>query len=194
VGFYSFAKNICSSILRIKGYKVQGLENVPSEGPLIVACNHLSLWDPVIVGCALPRPIIYMAKSELFDIPFVGIIIKALHAFPVRRGQSDLAAIKKALTVLKNNAVLGIFPEGTRSETGELQEAMTGVVLIAEKSRAPVLPVKIYGSRGLLKQKRGAMGVVIGKPIYIDKITLPPDISDRRSWIANKIMKAVDEI
>ncbi|NLM22027.1 MAG: 1-acyl-sn-glycerol-3-phosphate acyltransferase [Peptococcaceae bacterium] len=194
MNFYSFAKYICSTILKIKGYRVQGLENVPAEGPFIVACNHLSLWDPVIVGCALPRPIIFMAKAELFDIPFVGIIIKGLHAFPVRRGHSDIAAIKKALTVLKNNAVLGIFPEGTRSKTGELQEAMTGVVLIMEKSGAPVLPVKIYGSRGLLKQKRGTMGVIIGKPIYIDKIAVPPDISDRRSWIANKIMKEVDEI
>jgi len=194
VDFYSFSKHVCSFILRIKGYRVQGLENVPSQGPFIVASNHLSFWDPVIVGCALPRPIIYMGKAELFDMPILGRIIKGLHAFPVRRGQSDISAIKKALTVLKNGDILGIFPEGTRSQTGEILEAMTGVVLIMEKSKAPVLPAKIYGSRGLLKQKRGTMGVIIGKPIYIDKLAVPPDIKDRRFWIANRIMQEISEL
>jgi 1-acyl-sn-glycerol-3-phosphate acyltransferase len=99
VNFYSFAKHVCALILKIKGCQVQGLENVPSEGPLIVACNHLSLWDPVIVGCTMPRQVFFMAKEELFGIWGVGTILKWLKAFPVKRGQSDIGAIKKSLAV-----------------------------------------------------------------------------------------------
>ncbi|HHV64563.1 MAG TPA: 1-acyl-sn-glycerol-3-phosphate acyltransferase [Peptococcaceae bacterium] len=192
--FYSFAKKILTLFLKAKGFTVKGLENLPAEGPLIVACNHVSLWDPIIVGCALPRQIFFMAKEELFKIPILGTIITWLGAFPVKRGQGDISAIRKSLGVLKAGNVLGIFPEGTRSASGAIQEAMAGIVLIMEKSKAPILPVKIYGSKGLLRQKRGNIGIVIGKPIYAQNLTVPPDVENPRSWLANEIMSTVGKM
>ncbi len=152
---YPFAKGLLSILLKIKGYRIKGLENLPSEGPVIVACNHLSLWDPIIVGCTMNRPVYFMAKEELFELPVLGKLLPELGAFPVKRGQGDIGAIRKSIAVLKEGKVLGIFPEGTRSKSGELQEALSGIVLIMEKSKAPVLPVKVIGSRDYLRKKGG---------------------------------------
>jgi len=194
VRLYPFAKGLLSILLKIKGYRIKGLENLPSEGPVIVACNHLSLWDPIIVGCTMNRPVYFMAKEELFELPVLGKLLPELGAFPVKRGQGDIGAIRKSIAVLKEGKVLGIFPEGTRSKSGELQEALSGIALIMEKSKAPVLPVKVIGSRGLLTQKRGKIGIIIGKPLYAEKIPVPQDITDRRSWLANEIMQVVNQM
>lgn len=191
---YPFARGLLSIILKVKGYQIKGLENLPTEGPVIIACNHLSLWDPIIVGCAMSRPVYFMAKEELFKLPVLGKILPEIGAFPVKRGQGDISAIRKSIAVLKEGKVLGIFPEGTRSKTGELQEALAGIVLIMEKGKAPVLPVKVIGSKGLLKQKRGKIGIIIGKPFYAEKIQVPQDITDRRSWLANEIMQVVNQM
>lgn len=192
--FYSFAKGILSILLKLKGYRVKGLENMPADGPVIVASNHISLWDPIIVGCTLPRQVFFMAKEELFAKQVLGKILKGLGAFPVKRGQGDIGAIRKSLAVLKEGKVLGIFPEGTRSQSGDIQEAMAGIVLIMEKSRAPILPIKIYGSKRLLSQKRGNIGITVGEPIYAHKLSIPPEIENRRLWLANEIMKVVSQI
>jgi len=194
VKLYSIAKAILTVVLKFKGYKIEGLENCPAQGPIIIACNHISLWDPIIVGCSLPRQVIFMAKEELFKIPILGRLFYGLEAFPVKRGQGDMNAIRKSLAVLKEGKVLGIFPEGTRSKTGDIQEAMAGIALIMEKSKAPILPVKVYGSKEPIKKKRGNIGIVIGKPIYADKFVIPQEIENRRSWLANEIMNVVSRI
>ncbi|UWG99223.1 1-acyl-sn-glycerol-3-phosphate acyltransferase [Dehalobacter sp. DCM] len=183
-----------SVILKIKGYKISGLENFPHEGPVIVACNHISMWDPVIVGCAMPRQVYFMAKEELMKLPVVGFILRSVGAFPVKRGQGDISAFRRSLGLLKEGRVLGIFPEGTRSKSGDIQEAMSGIALIVEKSHAPILPVKVYGAKGLLKQKRGKIGIIIGEPIYADRLALPDKKENRREWLANKIMDLVDQM
>lgn len=194
MNLYTVAKGILLIILKIKGYKVRGAENMPAEGPVIIASNHISLWDPIIVGCSLPRQVFFMAKEELFKNPLLGKIISGLGAFPVKRGQGDISAIRKSLGVLKEGKVLGIFPEGTRSQSGDIQDAMEGIVLIMEKSKAPILPIKIYGSKGLLTQKRGNIGIIIGKPIYADKLSSPPNVENRRLWLANEIMNVVSKM
>jgi 1-acyl-sn-glycerol-3-phosphate acyltransferase len=194
VNFYWVAKKLCSILLKIKGLKTQGLENIPAEGPVIIACNHLSMWDPVVVGCTLPRPVIFMAKQELFEVPVIGRIFTWLGAIPVKRGKGDISAIRSSLAALKEGKVLGIFPEGTRSKSGSIQEAMAGIALIMEKSKAPILPIKLFGSRGLLRQKRGNLRIIIGKPIYANRLAIPAKVEDRRAWIANEIMRLVDEM
>jgi len=183
-----------TKFLALKGFKVEGLENVPLEGPVIVACNHVSYWDPVLIGCALPRQVFFMAKDDLFEKPVLGFLIKKLGAFPVKRKQGDVSAIRKSLQILKENKVLGIFPEGTRSKSGAIQEALAGVVLIMEKSKAPILPLKVYGARGLLRQKRGNIGVIIGKPFYASDLEVPDDVENRRLWIANEIMSIIGKM
>ncbi|NLI91741.1 MAG: 1-acyl-sn-glycerol-3-phosphate acyltransferase [Peptococcaceae bacterium] len=194
MSFYWFARGLCSIVLKIKGCKAEGLENVPSEGPVIIACNHISMWDPVIVGCTLSRQVFFMAKQELFDAPVIGKIFNWLEAIPVKRGKGDINAIRSSIRVLKEGKVLGIFPEGTRSKSGDIQEAMNGIALIMEKSKAPILPAKVFGSKGLLRQKRGNIGIIIGKPFYSDELVVPKTVEERRSWLANEIMRIVDEM
>ena len=118
MAFYDFARAVtgawCYGPLRMR---VIGIENVPHEGPLIVACNHVSYVDPVALGVALPRRVWYMAKAELFHIPVLGPTIAALGAYPVDRGKGDVAAIRGSVRVLKEGKAIGIFPEGTRNLT-----------------------------------------------------------------------------
>src|SRR2546423_4239070 len=103
------------------GLQVEGRENVPRSGPVIVAPNHASNADPVVLGTALPRNAWWMAKSELFSIRRLGAVIRAYHGFPVRRGIADRQAIRRAEQVLHRNEPLVMFPEGRVSEDGNLQ-------------------------------------------------------------------------
>lgn len=194
MNLYNFARGILRILLKFKGYQVIGLDNLPADGPVIIASNHVSMWDPVIVGCALPRKVFFMAKDVLFEKPLLKQLFSGLGAFPVHRGKGDITAIRTALKILKEGKVLGIFPEGTRSQSGELQEAMAGVGLIMEKSKAFVIPVKVYGSRGLLRQKRGNIKIIIGKPITVKDLSIPSDVDNHRSWLANEVMNIVSKM
>lgn len=194
MSLYRVARAFLRVLLWFKGYRIEGKEKFPVQGPVIIAANHLSLWDPVVVGCALDRTVYYMAKGELFDIPFLGWLLRNLKAFPVKRGQGDIAAIRKAIAVLKEGNVLGVFPEGTRSKSGEIQEAMAGIALIMEKSKAPVVPIKVFGTGIQDSKKRGSFKVIIGNPIYPDKIVIPNDVENKRNWLANHIMTCVDDM
>lgn len=129
------------------GFRVEGLENVPGSGPLIVAANHVSFADPPAVGCAMPRPVRFMAQSGLFRPPLFGPLIRRLGAFPVHRGEADKAAIRRALELLEEGWALLIFPEGTRGDGKRLGEANRGVELLAKRSGAPILPVGIVGTQ-----------------------------------------------
>ena len=147
--------------------RVYGRENIPAEGPVILAANHASNIDPPLMARLIERPVSYMAKIELFENPIFGAAIRRCHAFPVKRGESDRGAIKAAVTVLKEGRVLGLFPEGTRSKTGQLQKAEAGVALIAAMTGAPIVPVailnthRIFANGGLLPQLR----IMYGAPM-----------------------------
>ena len=119
---YTLVKNLFKILFTIfLRLKVEGTENIPKDGPLVIASNHLSLLDPPVLGTAATRKVHFMAKEELF-VPVLGTIYKILGAFPVRRGGADRAAIKHGIDILESGQVLAIFPEGTRSKTGELGE------------------------------------------------------------------------
>ena len=124
---------------------VEGTENIPKDGPLVIACNHLSLLDPPVLGTAATRKVHFMAKEELF-VPILGDIYKILGAFPVRRGGADRAAIKHGIDILESNQVLAIFPEGTRSKTGKLGKAQPGALMMASKAKATIVPACIIGT------------------------------------------------
>ena len=147
--------------------RVYGRENIPKEGAVILAANHASNIDPPLMASLIERPVSYMAKIELFENPIFGAAIRRCHAFPVKRGASDRGAIKAAVTVLKEGHMLGLFPEGTRSKTGELQKAEAGIALIASMTGAPIVPVailnshRIFANGGLLPQMR----IMYGAPI-----------------------------
>ena len=127
-------------------WKVIGADNIPESGPVLVAANHISLLDPPVVGCAVRREISYMAKAELFERPIFRWFLAKLKAFPVRRGKADRTAIRTALEILKQGGVVGLFPEGTRSRTGEMLSPQHGVALLAIKSNAVIVPTAVYGT------------------------------------------------
>lgn len=125
--------------------KVVGTENIPKDGGMILAVNHRSNLDPVLAGYSCPRPLTFMAKSELFKNPVFGKLITALGAFPVHRGSGDIAAMRSAFSILESGRAMLIFPEGHRVKEGEKPTAQPGVAMIAQRSKAPVVPVFIEG-------------------------------------------------
>ncbi len=125
--------------------RVEGVDSIPTQEPVIITSNHTSWWDPVILAVITRRPVNFMAKIELFRYPVFGAVLRGVGAFPVRRGQADRAAVRRALEVLGAGGALGLFVEGTRSRTGQLRLPELGVAMLALKTGAPVIPVAIHG-------------------------------------------------
>ena len=124
------------------GLKVHGLHNVPRSGATIVACNHVSSWDPPVVGVAINRKLEFMAKKELFEKPLLAAVLRGLRVFPVDRERNDIGAIKEALRRLKAGRAIGIFVQGTRNQ-GELA-ALDGAAYLAQRSDAILVPTAIW--------------------------------------------------
>ena len=155
---------------------VVGLENVPRSGPLIVVANHLNDGDPGLLLTRIPRRVVFMAKAELFNYPFLKQFMDLL-AFPVHRNEADLKALRQAQEVLKEGLALGMFPEGRRSGgDARLGEAWPGAALVALRSGAPLLPVAITGSQRLALPglflhpfRRDRVLIRIGEPFGLDR-------------------------
>jgi len=157
------------------GISTVGIENIPDNQAVIIMPNHVSYLDPSAVGAYCKRQVFFMAKSELFKYPILGDLLRSVGAFPVSRGTADRASIKKAFELLKDNRVLNIFPEGRRSEDGNLNSIQKGAVMIALKSKAVVIPVAVIGSEKCLSaQKKGfhrcKVKVVYGKPLVTEDL------------------------
>lgn len=150
-----------------------GLENVPKSGGVMMVSNHLASADPPMLAAALyPRWPKFMAKIELFQKPFAGYLFALSGAFPVRRFDADLGALREAERMLARGEILGMFPEGHRSDTAALIEAHPGTAMIALRSRAQVLPVAITGSEHLRKGwrvfvQRPHVRIVFGEPFRL---------------------------
>lgn len=143
--------------------KVYGRENIPKDRSIIVAANHLSYFDPVIISLATKRPVAYMAKEELFHVPVLSQIIQLLGAFAVNREKLEIATIRSAKAVLTTKWILGIFPEGTRIKTGKIGNINKGFGFLAKSTNSEILPLGIIGSNTCC----GKLIVRIGKPIPV---------------------------
>ena len=128
----------------------RGLEHVPLQGPLVVVANHGSHLDPPLLGHALGRPVAFMAKAELFEVPVRGAVIRACGAYPVRRGASDREAIRTATARLEQGWATGVFLDGTRQADGRVNAPLPGAALLAARSGSPLLPVAIRNSHRAL--------------------------------------------
>jgi 1-acyl-sn-glycerol-3-phosphate acyltransferase len=150
---------------------VRGLENVPREGPLILASNHLNNADPPVITATTPRQISWLTKAEWFKTPVIGWMFKMGGMIPVRRFEADLGALREAQQMLSEGGCLGMFPEGTRSKTAQLQRGEPGSALIALRTGAPVQPVALWGTekvrlpRDLLARTR--VHVRFGEPFTL---------------------------
>jgi len=158
-----FFKYICR-------WQVIGRKNLPKSGPVILISNHVGNWDPLALGVSMNREVCYMAKQELFNIPLLGFFIKKLNAFPVKRGGGDRSVLKAAQQILEAGKVIGIFPEGTRSKTGQLQPFKVGAAVLALRTGSPLVPVGLIGTRKIFRNGWfQTFTVNIGLPIIVEK-------------------------
>jgi len=192
--FYKIATGLVSLFYHIIfKIKVIGRENIPQKlGGCIIASNHVSNNDPPFVGIVFKGKYTFMAKEELFRNRLFGWLIRKLGAFPVKRGAKDLTAIDTAIESLYKGRTFIIFPEGTRSKTGELGKPKSGVSLIAVKAKAPVIPVFVkYGRK---KFRRNAL-MCIGEPIPKEEFEAV-EFSDKRAIhaISGRIMGEIEKL
>ena len=184
----------------IIGLRIKGKENVPRTGPVLLVSNHLHNWDMIVIGAAVPRPVFFMGKRELFEHRFFGWFISTMGAFPVNRQAVDRAALRHTGLLLDEGLVVGILPEGTRSLSRQLSAGNPGVALVAYQRNAPILPVAITGTQHL-PFDANATGerwfgrrttVTIGKPF-----TLPPREAGKRpdlTGATDQIMRAIADL
>ncbi len=158
---YWIIRTLFSLYFRVR---VTGLAHCPEDGAVIVVANHRSGFDPPMVGAILRRPVHFMTKAELWSYPFLPLLFKYVHAYPVRRGRPDRKAIRHSLDILRRGEIIVLFPEGHRTETGDLQEARAGVVYLAQKTGCLVLPIGISGRYGF----RRTIRYVVGEPFQLD--------------------------
>ena len=144
---YGFSKFVCWLFFRIGyGLKVTGREHVPRHGPCIIASNHISFLDPVVIGAACPRRLTFMARNTLFRHPLLRAWLIGVGAMPLNRDEADPSAVRGALQCLRRGQPIALFPEGTRQESGRLGTAKRGVGLLAVMGRVPVVPAYVHGT------------------------------------------------
>lgn len=167
--FYSFLRILAFPILMpIFFIRVLGKQNLKVPGGSVIIANHTSNWDPIILGFIVKHtPVCYMAKEELYQNKVARFLLLKLHSIPIARGKGDLTAVKTAIRALKDGKMLGIFPEGTRSKTGELREFEQGAALIAMRADVPVIPVYIKANGYRLFHQ---VKVRVGEPVYLKQV------------------------
>ncbi len=192
--FYKIMRALVLALFLMLGMKSEGLDNIPNEGAVIIAANHLSIWDPIVIGAAVKRPINFMAKAELFNNFLFSFILRNLNAFPVKRGAADRAALRTSLDLLNQGQVLGIFPEGTRNKDG-LAKVQNGAAMIALKSGAPIVPVACIGTNQKIPLGWFRPLVVsIGNPIFMDEYAGKKINSVTLGEVSEDIMKEINRL
>lgn len=183
-------------------HRTHGLLHVPDDQGAIIATNHASVLDPPLVACDIPRPLFTMAKQSLHEIPLFGRAIRACYSFPVRRGTLDHSALRRAVTLLQNGNLMLLFPEGTRTRDGELQEGRPGVGKIATEAGCPIVPGYLNGTFGSMppgsvfpRPRRTTL--YFGEPIRPDVGGPADDAQSRRrryNQIAESVMEAIADL
>jgi len=199
--FYRFAHFVTTTILKLFfRFSIEGEENLPESGPYVVAANHVSYMDPPVVGVSCRgRQVFFMAKQELFAMPILGMVIRGLGAFPVNRESADLKSLRHGLSVLKEGNVMGIFPEGGRSATGELQEGEPGTALLVKQARVPLVPCALNGTYKPVRFKGpipcfNRVTVRFGKAISFED--LPDNLAgkEKMKLFTSRVMEAIAEL
>jgi 1-acyl-sn-glycerol-3-phosphate acyltransferase len=189
--FYYFARGVVKSVLApLYRIEVQGKEHFPKDGGVLLCSNHINNLDPPVVGISCPRPVAFMAKEELFKAPILKQILPHVHAFPVKRGMSDREALRTGMKILKENNVLGLFPEGTRSKTGKLGKGLAGAGFFAMRTDAAVVPCAIIGSYKPFRKLK----VIFGPPVDLEGLKEEKANAEKvTEVIMAEIQKLLDE-
>ncbi|AIE85560.1 lysophospholipid acyltransferase family protein [Fimbriimonas ginsengisoli] len=201
-GFRKFwlplGRMVAGALLVLLGpVKVRGAYRVPKEGGVLILANHIADMDPILVQYACGRPVHFMAKSELFDLPVIGRLMRFFGAFAVKRGEPDRKALKFSADLLKTGEAVGIFPEGQISEDGELQELKPGVALIARMAGTPVICVGISGSQRMMPYGKTiprpafrTVTLVWGEPRTFGKETSAEEFL---AWVQGQFLTLVED-
>lgn len=177
--------------------RARGRENIPSEGGFVLACNHMSSFDPWPLGLPLwPRRFLrFMAKSELYWFPLT-LILNGAGAFPVRRGQADTEAIETAVQLARAGNVVAMFPEGTRRRKGLVKRfearPRSGAARIALEAGVPLVPAAVRGTDHL--RRLAAIRVAYGAPVDIDDLRGAPDVREAALEATDRLMARIDEL
>ena len=192
---------LCGSILKVTADtafrgEVFGRENIPADGPILVAANHCSHLDPPLLGCQLPHRVHFFARKSLWIPGFRAWWMDHIECIPVDRDGADVGALKKTIAALTTGGVVILFPEGTRSLDGLPQPAKSGVGMIACKTQVPVLPVHIYGSyeafgRGAKYPQPHPVSYVFGRPLAPADYDEPKAGKQRYQIASDRIMSAI---
>lgn len=191
MSFYTFARGLVKIYYRFMfRMDIQGEEHIPTEGGVVLCCNHMSNLDPTTMAAFVKRPVRYIAKKELFEKRWSAKLLSSLGAFPVDRQTTDMKALKTAIKLLKNGEALGIFAEGTRVKEGEAKAAKAGVALFALKGEAPIVPICISSKYKF----RSIVHIRYGKPIYLDEYKGQKVTTEMMEEITEKVMEKVREM
>lgn len=175
-------------------FRVIGAENIPQEGGVVLVGNHVSLWDPFVLGSAVSRQVFFMAKEELFRFKPLARLMRAWGAFPVRRGGGDRKALETAIHHLKAGHVLGIFVEGGRNrmQTDGMLPPQPGAAMLAKKTGSPIIPMALVGTEHIGRRIFKKVSVVIGAPIVV--ATGVVSQKDTYEQIGQEIVKAIADL
>jgi 1-acyl-sn-glycerol-3-phosphate acyltransferase len=181
---------------RLYRMEIRGVENLPRQGAVVLASNHLSNIDPLILGVSFPRQIHFMAKAELWKPPLLGRLVEALGSFPVHRGEADREAVRQGIEVVRAGAVLGIFPEGHRQPEGHLGRPQPGVAFFSLREGVSTVPVAIVGTDRMVKGRRPGfprVGVTFGPPIEMSDLRAASKAEQHR-LVTSRIMRALADL
>lgn len=182
--------NVAGIFRLISILNVAGVEHLPANGPVILAANHLSNFDAFPMQFALPRPIFFMGKAELFRNPLLDWFLRHLGGFPVNRGEADEWAFQHARRVLERGQVLGIFPEGKRSKGKGLHRGKTGMARLALAAGCSILPMAVHGPQYMLRRfpRRTPIHIKLGAPVLPLPGESPAALTDRVMYALSALL------
>lgn len=191
--FYNLAKLLARLIFQMR---VVHPERMIEEGPLILAVNHASFFDPPLAGICSRRGVYYLARKTLLKWPFFGPLFPAMNVIPVERDGNDMSALREVIKKIREGNGVVLFPEGTRSRDGNLQPARAGIGLVIAKTGAPVLPMRIFGAYDAFPKDSKRMRitritVVIGKPLHFSAAELSGVSRERYQELGDRVMEAI---
>lgn len=182
----AFLRTLAHLLFRIR---VVGIDNIPAQGGVMLCSNHRSLWDPPLIGIFVPRQVHYMAKAELLRIPVLAYFLRKFGVIPVTRGNMSIDTIKISLRLLREQRVIAIFPEGTRSKTGALGEGKKGAASLALRSGATIIPTAIIGSY----RRFHPLTIVYGSPLVLHPDETLHPAEQQAQW-TRALMEAISRL